>query len=711
MIKKIFDNIVVVLFYILFFLTPLVLFPKTSEVFEFNKMVFVYAATIFIVFFWILKMILSRKIIFKRSPLDIPLILFLISNVISTIFSIDQRTSLLGYYSRFNGGLLSTVSYLMLYWAYVSNMDRVKTKTIFYTLLTSSFFVSAYAILQHFGIDKNIWADDVVNRVFSTIGQPNWLAAWTVAIIPITWGLLLKSKIKDKKIDSKINFKHIAIFILSTLLFVTLIFTKSRSGFIGFIISALFFWGFLVVIKIRSNKLNFKTFQIPLLLSAFYLILTIFFGTPWSASIEAKLSKPAPDATKRSVSSVLESGSTGSGQIRKIVWKGALQIWKKYPLIGSGVETFAYTYHQVKPIEHNLTAEWDYLYNKAHNDYLNFLANNGVFGLVSYLIVIVLSLLQISNFKFQISKQVTISQFYKLLNRNYLGQLDIRLIKIYNLALLSGYAGLLVTNFFGFSVVSTSLLFFLIPAMAFSLTQKPQTATSSKKLSFVQIIIILLLLPTTYYLLLTTYKYWHSDILYAKTSTLIDKGQIETAQKTGSKLLNLSANEPLYHDLQSRIYIETALYLAQNQKAEIYNNFIKLAEKEGQEAIKLSPANVLYKRNLTSIYLNLATIDPKYLENAKETLSQAIIQAPTDAKLLYNLGLIYIKTGDYEKAKDILAHTVEIKENYASARYALALVNQSLKNVPEAKSQLKYILEKIDPNNVEAKRLLDELGK
>src|SRR3989344_2668570 len=150
MIKKIFDNIVAVLFYILFFLTPLVLFPKTSEVFEFNKMVFVYAATIFIVFFWILKMILSRKIIFKRSPLDIPLILFLISNVISTIFSIDQRTSLLGYYSRFNGGLLSTVSYLMLYWAYVSNMDRVKTKTIFYTLLTSSFFVSAYAILQHF---------------------------------------------------------------------------------------------------------------------------------------------------------------------------------------------------------------------------------------------------------------------------------------------------------------------------------------------------------------------------------------------------------------------------------------------------------------------------------------------------------------------------------------------------------------------------------
>ena len=142
--------------------------------------------------------------------------------------------------------------------------------------------------------------------------------------------------------------------------------------------------------------------------------------------------------------------------------------------------------------------------------------------------------------------------------------------------------------------------------MAFSLTQKPQTATSSKKLSFVQIIIILLLLPTTYYLLLTTYKYWHSDILYAKTSTLIDKGQIETAQKTGSKLLNLSANEPLYHDLQSRIYIETALYLAQNQKAEIYNNFIKLAEKEGQEAIKLSPANVLYKRNLTSIYLKNA---------------------------------------------------------------------------------------------------------
>ena len=62
-------------------------------------------------------------------------------------------------------------------------------------------------------------------------------------------------------------------------------------------------------------------------------------------------------------------------------------------------------------------------------------------------------------------------------------------------------------------------------------------------------------------------------------------------------------------------------------------------------------------------------------------------------------------------AKEILTNTIVIKENYTSARYALAIVYQSLGNKPDARVQLKYILEKLDPDNVEAKRLLEELGK
>jgi O-antigen ligase len=58
------------------------------------------------------------------------------------------------------------------------------------------------------------------------------------------------------------------------------------------------------------------------------------------------------------------------------------------PLFGTGVETFAFAYYTYRPAQHNMTSEWDYLYNKAHNEYLNYLATIGILGLGSYLLMI-----------------------------------------------------------------------------------------------------------------------------------------------------------------------------------------------------------------------------------------------------------------------------------------------------------------------------------
>jgi len=140
-------------------------------------------------------MAIRQKVIFKKTPLDIPLILFLAANLISFAFSIDKNMSLFGYYSRFNGGLFSLLAYSLLYWAFVSNLSGEEAfKIITRCLLPSTLIVSLYAILQHFGIDKNIWVQDVQNRVFSTLGQPNWLAAFLTAVMPITWVFILKGE-------------------------------------------------------------------------------------------------------------------------------------------------------------------------------------------------------------------------------------------------------------------------------------------------------------------------------------------------------------------------------------------------------------------------------------------------------------------------------------------------------------------------------------
>lgn len=198
-------------------------------------MVLVYIITSLIVGAWAIRCILEKKFIFRRTILDIPLFVFFGTQLISTFLSIDFYTSIFGYYSRFNGGLISTVCYLLLYWAFVSNFEKSDTLKLIKVWFASAALVSAYAVLEHFGIDKNIWVQDVAFRVFSTLGQPNWLAAWVVALIPLAWAYALKSKVKS------LNFW--LYFGLSVLFFWTLIFTKSRSGFLGFGVACIIFWG------------------------------------------------------------------------------------------------------------------------------------------------------------------------------------------------------------------------------------------------------------------------------------------------------------------------------------------------------------------------------------------------------------------------------------------------------------------------------------
>ena len=94
-------------FYGIFLLVPLIFTSNTSELFEFNKMWITYVLTIGIAAAWITKSIIRKQLYIKRTILDIPLGLFLVSQLIATVFSLDAYVSFWGYYSRFNGGHLS----------------------------------------------------------------------------------------------------------------------------------------------------------------------------------------------------------------------------------------------------------------------------------------------------------------------------------------------------------------------------------------------------------------------------------------------------------------------------------------------------------------------------------------------------------------------------------------------------------------------------
>lgn len=446
-VTKICNRIIEYSFYLLFFLVPLILTPWNYELFEFNKMMLTYLLTTVIVAAWLVKMIVKKRFLFQRTILDFPLVLFLGSQIIATLSSIDLHTSLWGYYSRANGGLFSTISYLLLYWAYVSNMNKRKTKSVIRYTLSAAALVAAYGVAERFGIDAQYWKQKVQLRVFSTFGQPNWLAAWLAALIPLTWAFALDSNSKTRPKKKAWQQKSFLIpFFLFILFYLCLLYTRSRSGFIGFGAACLVFVALTKTFKKPLNHFSIQSFRIFI---AAVLLLAFLVGSPWTPSAGQIIKKLRPQPVQEAETTVSTPDQpilliSESGDIRKVVWQGAVEIWKNYPLFGTGVETFAYSYYWYRPRAHNDMSEWDFLYNKAHNEYLTILANSGLIGLLTYLGII--GTFIIWTLKRKVKSNLT-------------------------LAFLSGYFSILVTNFLGFSVVSVNLLFFLMPAIVIRLAK------------------------------------------------------------------------------------------------------------------------------------------------------------------------------------------------------------------------------------------------
>src|SRR3989338_10670201 len=379
------DKIIRVLFYILFFFTPLIMAPFTSELFEFNKMMFIYVITVLILFLWLLKIILLKKITVGKNVLFFAFLFFLLTQIASYFFSIDRHTSFFGYYGRFNGGLLSMTAYITLAFIFAQTFDKKSILRLLTVSLVSSLMVMLWGIPGKFGKDltcflfvgqfkNSCWTDQFRphERMFSTLGQPNWLGAYLAIHFFIGLYFYLRSKNKLP-----------LLYLFAT--FSSILFTRSRSSLMA------------VVIGVAAWVFFFQSMRKKVLILVGTLFISILLFKTGSPAVDrfmnpqnyfSFLQKTEKAKTADKNQKVkgkedlsVDTGVTTSSDIRKIVWQGALELGKKYPMFGTGVETFAYSYYFERPKEHNMTSEWDYLYNKAHNEYLNFLATTGFIGL------------------------------------------------------------------------------------------------------------------------------------------------------------------------------------------------------------------------------------------------------------------------------------------------------------------------------------------
>ncbi len=607
------------LFLILFFTTPFVFSPYNFESFEIPKMYFVYLLTVLIVFVHSLNYFKKQTTLFVSHPLNFPLLIFLSTQIMATIFSIDKHTSFFGYYSRLNGGLLSLISFSLLFFVLQNYLNpKFIQKIISFTLISGT-IIAFYGILQHFGIDKSYWPnDDVMARVFSSLGQPNWLAAYLCILIPLSFKLPKK-------------YLYPTLFIL----LICLLFTKSKSGLIAAAIS-------LAIYAFLKYKLSKK---LIFFISCFMLLFIVFY---FNKTRNSQLVTP-------------NLNITSSADIRKIVWSGAINVAKKYLFFGTGPETFAFSYYWVRPASHNLTSEWEFLYNKVHNEYLNYLANTGFIGLGCYLFFIVSSIIFI----------------YK--NRQF--------------EILASFISILITSFAGFNVVVTSLFLFLLPLLS-----TPTFSTSNHKFRWPVLIISLILCLISFQKIINFYS---ADLAFAAADRLDSQNIYPQAYNEIIKAYQLRGNEPIILSKASYIFAKMALASSKPELVETSLNFSSLA-------LNISPYDVNLWKERTQTLVYLTYIDSKYYSEAIKALNSTAILAPTDAKTFYLLAKFYDANNDKINTEKNYLKAIELKANYDYAYFDLAKFYFDQKKYDLAKKYFELNL-KYAPTNPNVKQYLDQI--
>ena len=215
----------------------------------------------------------------------------------------------------------------------------------------------------------------------------------------------------------------------------------------------------------------------------------------------------------------------------------------------------------------------------------------------------------------------------------------------------------------------------------------------------------------TCYVLRVTCNLWLADAFFARSNNLIQTEDYVTAHSYLQKAINLRPDEPLYDDKISLNFAQLATFAFMENEASLSAQLINQSLAHSKKAILTSPQNVSFWKTRTRVFYLLAQIDQSYFKEALESLLVAKTLAPTDPKIDYNLALLYAETGDLDQTIQALQEAIDLKANYRDARFTLALFYHQKGLDKQAVDELKYILEKINPEDQEIREQLEEWGK
>ncbi len=350
------------------FWLPLAVDLNLSDSFILPKLLLARAMLLLLTILVLIRALLERRLVWRRTPLDLPLAAFVVSALLSTVWSVNRNVALFGTYDRYEG-LLTIGLYAALFWLTVQSLNgaregsRVLTALILgaYTASIIGLVAALLTTASGVGPGESAFTFGGIARASGTMGNPNLLATLLAMSLPLAvWRLL-----KATSIWQRVGWLNVA-----TVMSFAHLMTFSRAGIIAAVAAA--------GLVVGGDVGHWKRRRIILAVCAVVVILPVSAlalgrgGISLGSSIESR------------VASMVQP-MAGSNATRLHVWIDSLQMISGRPLIGFGPDTFGLVYPRFA------SGDWTpgYRVDKAHADLLQVGVTQGMVGVGSDLALII----------------------------------------------------------------------------------------------------------------------------------------------------------------------------------------------------------------------------------------------------------------------------------------------------------------------------------
>jgi O-antigen ligase len=296
------------------FALPLAFLPAIDDAFALPKVAVLQLAAFGGAGLLLLFVVAGGRLTSGRSPLvDVPLFVFTVLSLASTVLSVDVRQSVFGEPYQYQG-LVTTLAFVGSFYASrLALGDLVRFRYLLWAIVASGAGNAIYAIAQTIGFDPFWSAGRLDERVGAAFGQPNDLAAFLLIAISAAYGLWGGADHRAR----------VTLLAISGTCVVALVFTGSRGGYLGLGVLALIV-GSAVIRNAGFRPIAAATGAALAVLIAVSLVPI---GGDAVASVADRIGSKIVHRD-RSIQSHLD------------VWAVGVAIARDHPILGTGPETY-----------------------------------------------------------------------------------------------------------------------------------------------------------------------------------------------------------------------------------------------------------------------------------------------------------------------------------------------------------------------------------